>query len=163
METPARRLTALVEGDFVVFLIGMSINQWWRVDQWVPVAVAMARMQAELARAPDLGLMGLMNAGISNPTISIQYWRSAEHLFRYATSKDAAHLPAWVAFRERVKNNRAVGVWHETFLVSAGRYEAVYSDMPPFGLGSFAPRVPAHGRRDGARGRVEANVAGTLG
>lgn len=160
MESPSRRFTALVEGDFVVFLIGMRINQWWRPDQWLPVAFAMARMQAELARTPDLGLLGGINPGFSNPSVSIQYWRSAEHLFRYATSKDAAHLPAWVAFRERVKNSRAVGIWHETFLVSAGRYEAVYADMPPFGLGTFAPLVPAHGRRDGARGRVDANTSG---
>lgn len=160
METPARRLSASIEGDFVVFLIGMRVNQWWRPDLWMPVAAAMVRMQAELARQPELGLLGQFNGGIGNPTVLVQYWRSAEHLFRYATAKDAAHLPAWIAFRERARASRAVGVWHETYLVGPGRYESVYSDMPPFGLGAAGTLAPAVGRREGARGRVEASREG---
>lgn len=157
METTPRRLTAVVDGDFVVFLIGMRVNQWWRVDQWFPVAAAMRRMQQELRATPDLGLLGMFNAGLGNPSVLVQYWRSADHLFRYATSRDAAHLPAWTEFRNRAKSTRAVGVWHETYLVGPGRYETVYSDMPPFGLGTAGTLIPAEGRHAGARGRVHAN------
>ena len=38
------RFTAKTEQPFVVFLIGMRINKWWRFDKWVPVASAMGPM-----------------------------------------------------------------------------------------------------------------------
>jgi hypothetical protein len=38
------RMTARLEGDFVVFLIGMRVNRWWKFGKWVPVASAMQRM-----------------------------------------------------------------------------------------------------------------------
>ena len=38
------RLTATLEGDFVVFLIGMRINKPLLVHQWLSVAQAMPRM-----------------------------------------------------------------------------------------------------------------------
>ncbi len=45
------RMMATIEGDFVVFLIGMRVNYWWKVHKWWPVAMAMPRM-------PRLRLMG---------------------------------------------------------------------------------------------------------
>jgi hypothetical protein len=33
------RMTAQVEGDFVVFLIGMRINRFWKVHKWLSVAM----------------------------------------------------------------------------------------------------------------------------
>ena len=44
----ADRMTAQVEDDFVVFLIGMRINRFWKVHKWLPVAMAMPRMRREL-------------------------------------------------------------------------------------------------------------------
>jgi hypothetical protein len=44
------RLTATIDGDFVVFLIGMRLNQPWKVHKWWPVAAAMPRMISELRR-----------------------------------------------------------------------------------------------------------------
>ncbi|MFB6255318.1 MAG: monooxygenase family protein [Haloplanus sp.] len=35
------RVTAEVEGDLVVFLIGMRINSLWKVHRWLPVFLAM--------------------------------------------------------------------------------------------------------------------------
>ncbi len=32
------RLTATIDGDFVVFLIGMRFNAWWKLHRWLPVA-----------------------------------------------------------------------------------------------------------------------------
>ncbi|MEY3989605.1 MAG: hypothetical protein RI985_686, partial [Chloroflexota bacterium] len=40
----AGRFTAQTTEPFVVFLIGMRINTWWRVDKWGPVAAAMGPM-----------------------------------------------------------------------------------------------------------------------
>ncbi len=38
------RVTAQVEGDFVVFLIGTRINKPWKIHQWLPACLAMPRM-----------------------------------------------------------------------------------------------------------------------
>ena len=52
-----KRLTAGLEGDFVVFLIGMRINKPWNVHKWWPVAAAMPRMIKELYLQPELGFI----------------------------------------------------------------------------------------------------------
>lgn len=51
------RWTAELEGEFVVFLIGMRINRLWKVWRWLPVLLAMAKMLAELFGKPELGLL----------------------------------------------------------------------------------------------------------
>ena len=51
----ARRVTADIEGDFVVFLIGMRINKPWKIHKWLPVVMAMPRMIQELQRRPESG------------------------------------------------------------------------------------------------------------
>jgi len=53
-----------------------------------------------------------------------------------------------------------VGIWHETYLVRAGEYEAIYSGMPPWGLGRAGALVPASGRKEAARERLGNHVAG---
>ena len=46
------RMTARMEGEFAVFLIGMRINQPWLLHKWLPVATAMPRMLKELYAKP---------------------------------------------------------------------------------------------------------------
>jgi hypothetical protein len=156
----APQFTARIEGDFVVFLIGMRINRPWEPWLWVPVLRAMPRMIRELERAgPDSGFLG--HSGLSLHLIA-QYWRSFDHLERYARATDSSHWPEWVAFNHRMKGHRGdVGIWHETYLVNAGDYEAVYSGMPPFGLSKAAELVPI-GRdkvgQTGARDRLAGAV-----
>ena len=146
-----RRMAAEIEGDFVVFLIGMRINKPWKVHKWLPVFLAMPRMLKELKARPESGFLG----AIVGPKVIVQYWRSFDHLEAYARSNDGQHWPAWVDFNKRMSKSRGdVGIWHETYLVPAGRYEAIYSGMPPFGLGAAATLVPAAGRRESARGRL---------
>ena len=147
------RMTAHVPHDFVVFLIGMRVNRWWRPDLWLPVALAMQRMLRELREQPAAGLLGITSGGLGNPTLLVQYWRSAEQLTTYATRKDGEHFPAWAAFQAKVANTRAVGIWHETYVVR-GDYESVYHNMPRFGLGAIGELVPASGARTGARARL---------
>jgi Domain of unknown function (DUF4188) len=150
----AERLSAELDGDFVVFLIGARINRIWKVHKWFPVFTAMPRMLAELGRAPELGLLhARIHFGFPNVMV-VQYWRSFEHLHRYATDRSLAHLPAWRAFNRAIASNGDVGIWHETFLVRAGAYESVYNNMPPFGLGLAGHLVPAQGRRMSAKGRL---------
>ena len=52
------RWTANVEGDFVVFLIGMRINRLRAVGEWLPVARAMGPMLRELVPDETSGLLG---------------------------------------------------------------------------------------------------------
>lgn len=133
MRTNGARRVGRIEGEFVVFLIGMRINRWWKVWQWLRVALAMPRMIRELEQSPELGYLG-GEQWFGRTTIMVQYWRSMDHLMRYAKSRDAAHLPAWRAFNKRVGTNGDVGIWHETYPARAGEYENVYVNMPRFGL-----------------------------
>lgn len=135
------QFTARMEGDFVVFLIGMRINKPWKVRQWWPVMTAMPKMVRELQQAgPASGFLGSTPIRLG---VIAQYWRSFEQLEAYARSQEASHWPAWVAFNKRIRGARGdVGIWHETYRIRAGEYECVYSGMPPFGLASAAELVP---------------------
>ncbi len=149
----SERVSARIDGDFVVFLIGMRINRIWKPGKWVPVAKAMGRMLKELyAAGPEAGFLG--HQGLSTFNMA-QYWRSFDHLEAYARSKDQEHWPAWVAFNRSMKNSRGdVGIWHETYLVPAGQYEAIYSGMPDFGLAKAAGQAVVTEANEAARQRL---------
>ncbi len=150
------RMTAEIDGDFVVFLIGMRVNKWWKVNKWLPAGLAMMRMLKELSTLPkeDTGFLGVTNFGAKG---MVQYWRSFDALEAYAGAANMEHQPAWAAFNKRVKNARGdVGIWHETYVIRAGDYENVYSGMPRFGLGNVADLVPATADRTTARKRMGA-------
>jgi len=149
------RLTANVEGTFVVFLIGMRINNLWKVHKWWPVAQAMPRMLRELAAQPQSGMLG-GEMWFGRTTIMVQYWRTIEQLMAYAKDKQAEHLPAWRAFNRGVGTNGDVGIWHETYTVSPGTYENIYVNMPAFGLGKVGSLQPATGTRQSAEARLRA-------
>ena len=84
----ARRMTAEIDGDFCVFLIGMRINRWWKVHKWMPVAFAMPRMIRELRGQPELGFLGA-EQWFGNPTVMLQYWASFEALEKEAPNATA--------------------------------------------------------------------------
>ena len=149
---PTQRLTAELEGDFVVFLIGMQINRPWQPRGWLPVLLAMPGMLRELARQPELGCLASWNSGLS----VVQYWRSPEQLMAYARAREHSHLPAWRAFNRHARQaGGAVGIWHETYRVRAGEYETIYVGTAPRGLGRAGRLLPATGRRESAAGRLE--------
>ena len=149
----AERLTANIEGSFVVFLIGMRINRLLAVHKWLPVAAAMPRMIRELEKQPALGLLHA-DLWPGRTSLVLQYWRSVEQLLAYAANKEAEHLPAWRAFNRSVGTSGAVGIWHETYRVSQGSYESVYVNMPAFGLGRAGTLQPATGGRQSAAERL---------
>lgn len=141
------------DGELTVFLIGMRINKLWRPDAWGPLVAAMPPMLAELSRDPESGFLGhRMLAGWRGPTL-IQYWRSTEDVYRYASDPDSSHRPAWSAFNKRARKFAgAVGVWHETFQVA--KSESVYVDVPRMGLAAATAAVPVTTRLDRARARL---------
>jgi len=148
------RVYAEVEGEPVVFLIGMRINKLWKIHKWFPVLLAMPRMIRELERRPELGLLG-HHLWFGRTAIVVQYWRSIEDLYAYAKNRDRAHLPAWAAFNRAVGKSGDVGVWHETYPIRAGSYESIYVNMPPFGLAKASKSVVVSGRRESAVGRLK--------
>ena len=93
-----KRVTAEIEGDFVVFLIGRRINTFWKVHKWLPVFRAMPKMIRELEQRPESGFLG----HIMSFAVIVQYWRSFDDLESYARSADQLHWPAWVDFDKRV-------------------------------------------------------------
>lgn len=154
---PSARMTAAVDGDIVLFLIGMRLNQPWAVHKWLPVARAMPRMLRELYQNPGLGFVS-HEMWFSRTLILVQYWRSLDQLMAYASAREAEHLPAWQAFNRAVGTDGTVGIWHETYLSKAGAFESVYANMPSFGLGKVGPLVEAKGPYRSASQRLAAGV-----
>jgi Domain of unknown function (DUF4188) len=155
------RMTADVSGDFVVFLIGMRVNKPWKLHKWIPVAQAMGPMLRTLSRQKDLGLLGFHTwIGPRGPMV-VQYWRSVEQLERFARDASLPHHPAWRAFNRRIGTDGDVGIWHETFLVSAGKYETLYGNMPRFGLAVAGEHLPVAAKGERAAERRGAAHATT--
>jgi hypothetical protein len=147
------RMCAEVNGEVVVFLIGMRFNKLWKIHKWLPVLLAMPRMLRELGQKPELGFLG-HHLWLGRTVIVLQYWRSLDQLYAYAKDRNRAHLPAWAAFNRAVGKSGDVGVWHETYRTREGDYETIYVNMPAFGLAKATKAVTASGRRESAAGRI---------
>jgi hypothetical protein len=153
-EIAGRRMTAEIEGDFVVFLIGARFNSKLQLARSLVDLGGrrgMRHMLDYLVAHPDKGLLAYQ---MGFPTI-VQYWRSFEQLEAFARDQDDPHLEIWRQYWRRVGRTGRTGIWHETYLVGAGQYEAVYGNMPPHGLGK-AGRLVAIGDSSNARERVRA-------
>jgi hypothetical protein len=137
------RWTTKIEGDFVVFLIGARLQPTHPLRSMRDLGGftrGMPQMLKYLMAHPEKGLLGYQMSGIS--LMNVQYWRSFEHLERFANDTADPHVAAWRTYWKRVGTSSRTGIWHETFLVRAGEYEAVYGNMPPHGLGKASTVVP---------------------
>jgi hypothetical protein len=113
--------------------------------------MAMPGMVQELAAHPECGCL----ASQQRFGVTIQYWRSFDHLEAYARAADHAHWPAWTNFNRKVRASSGdVGVWHETFLVRSGEYETLYTSMTRFGLAEAGRHIPVTDTRNSARERL---------
>ncbi|WP_262703872.1 MULTISPECIES: DUF4188 domain-containing protein [Streptomyces] len=150
------RMTAEAEGEVTVFLIGMRVNRFRALRSWWPVFTAMPRMLRELSRDAESGLLAhQVLVGPPRMLYVVQYWSSHEKLLEYAAAQDAEHRPAWAAFNRRMREGKGkVGLWHETYVVPAGAHEAIYYNMPAFGLGKATGVVPVGRRGDRAADRL---------
>ena len=143
----------LTGDEVVVFLIGMRINRLRRVRSWWPVFRSMGRMLAELAGRPEAGLLGARSYWSGRVLLTIQYWRSVEHLGAYARDAGLAHAPMWGRFNRAIAGTADVGIFHETYTVRADQIESLYGNMPPFGLAAAERWVPRAVRARSAAGR----------
>ncbi len=150
------RFSAEIEGDFVVFLIGMRFNKPWKVRKLAPVLAAMPKMLKVLGEHRELGCLGTQQ-WLGRTTILVQYWRSFEALDHFARDKDLPHLEPWRAFNRAVGDSGDVGIWHETYKVRAGEYEAIYGNMPVFGLARAGTHTPVGRQGRSAAMRIGAN------
>lgn len=147
------RMTATTDDGFVLFLIGMRINNWFAIHRWLPVFTAMPRMLKELHINRELGFKSYQ-MWFSRTVILVQYWENSEKLIAYAKAADSEHLPAWRAFNRAAKKSAAVGIWHETYVIDPGKTENIYVNMPPFGFGKVGSLVPATGKKNSASQRL---------
>jgi hypothetical protein len=164
MPAHVTRVTHAFQGDLVLFLIGMRIHQPWRLDVVGRVFAAMPRMVAELERnrqaaargdAEDLGFLSARYLLDGAHPMLLQYWRSTDHLYRYAADADLRHRPAWKAFYGyAAKAPEAVTIWHETYAVPAGGHESIYGGPARFGLAAIDGVVPIRQRGERARERM---------
>ncbi|AUX10204.1 hypothetical protein AArcSl_2584 [Halalkaliarchaeum desulfuricum] len=153
-EITEERVAAELEGDFVVFRIGMRVHRLWKVHKWFPIFRGMAKMLDELESDPDSGLLAYdTNLGIRNHEF-VQYWESFEKLREYALDPEARHAPAMKWTNRIIEESDAVGIWHETYLVRGDEYETIYHNMPATGLGKAGTLHPATGLRKTATGRL---------
>ena len=136
------RWTAHVEGDFVVFLIGAHLSARHPVQSFQDLGGrrGMRHMLDYLMEHPEKGLLGYQSNLPSLTTV--QYWRSFEHLERFAKDETDPHLAPWRVYWKRLGRSDRTGIWHETYLVRAGEYEAIYGNMPPYGLAKATELIP---------------------
>lgn len=149
------RYTAQIEGPFVVFVIGMRVNRFWALRRWIPTAMAMGPMlQTLYTHQQEKGFLGAQTYFYWRGIALVQYWRSFDDLERFARSSDDPHLAPWRRFNKAVGADGSVGIFHETYQVQPGQYEAIYANMPVFGLAQATQHLPITGRRQSARGRI---------
>jgi|tagenome__1003787_1003787.scaffolds.fasta_scaffold20745676_2 hypothetical protein len=149
------RWTVELEGDFVVFIIGARLGNPLKSWRAVPLLREMRTMLGELSRDPDAGLLGFQSHGLT----IVQYWRSFDALATYAGNPDRTHAGVWREWYRRAQHlNPAAGIWHETYRVRAGEFEAIYQNMKPIGLAKAGTPVPVGRRTEDARSRMAAVV-----
>ena len=149
------RWTAELDGDFVVFLIGAMVHDPVAAPEATRLLMAMAEMLDELEADPSHGLLGYTRHGEPGHGLIVQYWRSFDDLERYARNPGARHAPVWRAWNRLAADERSgAGIWHETFKVAAGDYEAVYQNVPVMGLQNAGRPLTVTEARDSARARL---------
>jgi Domain of unknown function (DUF4188) len=148
------RFTAQTDEPFVVFLIGMRVNKFFAFRRWIATAMAMGPMLRTLYQHPEKGFLGAQTFFFWRGIVTVQYWRSFDDLEKFARDKNDPHQESWRKFNKTIGADGSVGIFHETYLVEAGKYEALYGNMPVFGLAAATKHVPAVGKRETARRRL---------
>ena len=123
------RTTHAYDGPLALFLIGVRIHQPWRVGVVGQVIRAMPPMIAELERnkaaaargeEESLGYLGSRSTVDLTGTTMIQWWRSTDDIYAYASRTDHRHREAWLEFYRKAEDApRALTIWHETYAVAA--------------------------------------------
>ncbi|KAI9324780.1 hypothetical protein DFJ73DRAFT_604781, partial [Zopfochytrium polystomum] len=130
------RFAATLKGDFVVFLIGLRGNAALPLTPaFKQAGDAFAAILRELDARPELGCLGteqyVGDSDTGSRFMCVQYWRSSEHLARYAAASGSAHHGPWKWLMKLGRESPELGFWHETFVVRDGDYESISVNCPP--------------------------------
>ena len=139
--------SARCNGDFVVFLIGIRPNGANPFTKtFAEVGNAFRSMVAELEADPSLGYMGgdvYVGANTRKSTLmTVQYWRSYEALQKWTHTRMGVHMKTMMEYMKTDQFEGLNGIWHETYKVRDGEYEAIYAHMPPIGLALASQAFP---------------------
>jgi len=153
------RWTAEIEGDFCVFHIGIILNGLIPSKELGEISKSFVAMHKELEAEPEkFGFFGSTTYSSQNRyvdlALTVQYWRSQDHLNAYARDHMGKHFPSMIWSSKVVKVSDHIGFWHESFKVHAGEYEAIYVNCPQILMGKAGTLVKAEGKRNTARGRL---------
>ena len=145
---------AELDGEVIVFPIGMKINRWWAIHRWFRPVVSTVRLwrHVQFVR-PDGYLFGYLffySRGVG----MVQYWRDFEALEAFAQDRGQPHLAAWRQLVSQTSHDQTFGYWHETYVVDASNSETIYGSMAPFGLAAAAGYATVGAKSENARSRL---------
>lgn len=126
-------MTVELEESKVVFLIGLRINNLWKIHQWWHLVFTMPKILKELRQQKVPGFI-TGNIWYGRDILMVQYWDDFKSLEQYAKNNSNLHMPVWTLFNLKILTSGDVAVWHETYQVEPGKFEAIYTNMPRFGL-----------------------------
>ncbi len=130
--TPSRKTVELDESK-VIFLIGLRINNFWKIHQWWRLVLTMPKLLKELRQQKITGFI-TGNIWYGRNILMVQYWDDFKSLEQYAKNMSKSHMPIWTYFNLNIVSSGNVGVWHETYQIEPGKFEAIYTNMPSYGL-----------------------------
>jgi len=128
--------------EVVVFILGARSNHV--NGRYAPGMAAVGEAYSEMWKDAEenrekWGFLGkttglkTSNLESNNATIWISYWKNLDSLERFA--QGAAHKKGWDLFRQTTKKYPHIGIMHETYAVPKGRWETIYINFLPFGMG----------------------------
>ncbi|MEM8707919.1 MAG: DUF4188 domain-containing protein [Actinomycetota bacterium] len=143
-----------LDGDVVVFPIGMKINRLWAIHRWLRPTVNTARMWWHLQRNRPAGYLGGYLFVYARGVGMMQYWRDFDALEGFSRDDSQPHLAAWRQLVRQTAGDQTFGYWHETYVVNQRNAETIYGSMSPFGLSEAVGATPITAASETARGRL---------
>ncbi|CAI5458491.1 unnamed protein product [Closterium sp. Yama58-4] len=129
------RMAGKMDGDFCLFLIGARANNPFPLGPaFASIGEvfnqAVRELEQESERFGFLGGDHYVGTDVTrgSQTIAVMYWRSYDHLVNYANDQNLVHGSAWKRMTQLLREGPDIGVWHESYAISAGH---ISSPDPP--------------------------------
>ncbi|KAJ5215311.1 uncharacterized protein N7498_001718 [Penicillium cinerascens] len=98
----------------------------------------------------------------ANEVMILAYFRTYEGLHAFAHTEGGVHREAWsywnteVMAKGKTEESRMFGIMHEVYQVPVGKWENIYVNYHPSGLGATTHKVNVHGQEKWASPLVDA-------
>jgi hypothetical protein len=142
------------EEPFAVFVFGMRCNRARGLPRFLWGLGVLRRVLADLDAHPGRGYLGGHVYRSGRTLVAVQYWASFDALDAWARDHALPHRGPWQRYLREALRDPAMGLWHETYLAEPGSWEAVYVNMPSWGLGAAADAVQMQATKGSARERL---------